>query len=200
MRLVHFGALLLAIPGLAQNPPAWVARSNQNTQLLIDIEAKFAPEDAAAEGVKGLDEQIVTFAAGIRERERAELRKARQELESRLAKEQEPLVKQDLEILIRSAERDIRSSEAYEKTFLPYADVPGTVFYGVKSLLDDQIAAERRPAVLVRMKKYTGHDAGLHADRGTGGAAFPRKAEEPGPARSLEGRGGERISTTPAPT
>jgi hypothetical protein len=71
MRLVHFGALLLAIPACAQNPPAWVARSNQNTQLLIDIEARYAPEDAAAEGVKGLDEQIITFAAGIQERKRA---------------------------------------------------------------------------------------------------------------------------------
>jgi Bacterial protein of unknown function (DUF885) len=180
MRLIHFAALLLAIPACAQNPPAWVARSNQNTQLLIDIDARYAPEDAAAEGVKGLDEQILTFAAGIQERERAELRKARQELESRLANERDPLVKQDLEILIQSTERNIRSSEAYEKTFLPYADVPGTVFYGVKSLLDDQIAAERRPAALVRMKKYAGMTQGFTPIVEQAEERFREKLKSPG--------------------
>ncbi|HVV44820.1 MAG TPA: DUF885 domain-containing protein, partial [Bryobacteraceae bacterium] len=55
---------------------------------------------------------------------------------------------------------NIRSSEAYEKTFLPYEDVPGDVFYGVRTLLDDQISAARRPAALVRLKKYTGMTPG----------------------------------------
>jgi hypothetical protein len=149
-------ALLFAMNASAQTPPAWVARSNQNTQLLIDITAKYLPEGAAAQGVKGLDEQIYLFSADRPQRVRADLRKARQELESRLAKEQDPLVKQDLEILIRSAGQDIRSSEAEEKAFIPYMDVAGTVFFGIKSLLDDQIAPERRPAALVRIKKYTG--------------------------------------------
>jgi uncharacterized protein (DUF885 family) len=149
-------ALVFAMSAFAQSPPAWVARSNQNTQILIDIDAKYSPEDAAAEGVKGLDEQISSFAAGTEERIRADYRKAAQELSSRLAKEQDPLVKQDLEILTKSADRNIRSSEAFEKTFLPYMDIAGTVFYGVKRLLDDQIAPERRPAALIRMKKYAG--------------------------------------------
>jgi uncharacterized protein (DUF885 family) len=90
-------ALLFAIGALAQTPPAWVARSNQNTQLLIDIDAKYSPEGAAAEGVQGLDEQISSFAADASARARADYRKAAQELASRLAKEQDPLVKQDLE-------------------------------------------------------------------------------------------------------
>ncbi len=75
-----------------------MARSNQNTQLLIDVDAKDSPENAAAEGVKGLDEQIYSFPPDKRERLRADLRKANQELASRLVKEQDPLVKQDLEI------------------------------------------------------------------------------------------------------
>jgi hypothetical protein len=153
-------ALLFALNALPETPPAWVARSNQNTQLLIDLTAKYSPEGAAAQGVKGLDEQIFALPADRIQRVRADLRKVRQELANRLAGEQDPLVKQDLEILIRSADRDIRSYDAGEKTFLPYIDVAGTVFYGVKGLLDDQIGPERRPAALVRMKKYTGMTSG----------------------------------------
>jgi len=55
---------------------------------------------------------------------------------------------------------DIRASEAREKTFLSYTDVTAPFSYGVKSLLDDQIAPERRPAALIRMKKYTGIEPG----------------------------------------
>ncbi len=152
--------LALSIAAFAQNPPAWVTRSNQNTQLLIDIDAKYSPEDAAAEGVKGLDDQIFSLPADRPQRERADYQKARQELANRLAKEQDPLVKQDLEILLGAADREIRNNEASEKTFLPYANVPNYVFYGVKSLLDDQIAPERRPAALVRMQKYAGMTPG----------------------------------------
>ena len=162
MRLLAcLSALLSLMPAFAQTPPAWVARSNRNTQLLIDIDAKYSPESAAAEGVKGLDDRIFALSADQPERIRADFRNARQELANRLAKEQDPLVKQDLEILIGVADRNIRSSEASEKTFLPYTDVAGTVFYGVKSLLDDQIAAARRPAALVRMRKYVGLTPGF---------------------------------------
>jgi hypothetical protein len=162
MRLASLLALAvnLTITALAQNPPAWVTRSNQNTQLLIDINAKYWPENAVTEGVKGLDDQIASLAADRSQRERADYQKARHELADRLAKEQDPLVRQDLEILIAAADREIRYDEATDKTFLPYANIPYTVFYGVKSLLDDQIAPERRPAALVRMQKYAGMTPG----------------------------------------
>jgi hypothetical protein len=152
---------MAACLGVAQNPPGWVARSNENTKLLIDIDAKYGPEDAAAEGVKGLDDKIFSLAPDIHERQRADLRNAKQELQRRLAAEKDPLVRQDLEILIGSADRDIRESEANEKAFLPYTNVAGGIFYGVKSLLDDQVAAERRPAALVRLQKYTGMAPGF---------------------------------------
>src|ERR1700679_3098758 len=112
MRPVLIAAVLLfAIHAFSQAPPAWVVKSNQNTQLLIDIDAKYQPEGAAAEGVKGLDDQIFSLAPDINERQRADLRKAKQELERRLGAEKDPLVKQDLQILIGSADKDIRASE-----------------------------------------------------------------------------------------
>jgi len=161
MRLFLGLTFLFAASALAQTPAAWVARSNQNAQLLLDFETKYSPEDATEEGVRGVDENISSLAADQPARERADLRKIREELASRLAKENDRQVKQDLEILIGAADRSIRSSEAYEKTFIPYTDAGRAIFQGVKVLLDDQMAAERRPAALVRMKKYSGLTAGF---------------------------------------
>ncbi len=153
-------AFLIAATALAQSPPAWVATSNRNAQLLLDINSRYAPEDATSNGVKTLDNQISSLALDQHTRIQADLRKAKAELESRLAKEKDPLVKQDLQILITSADQDLRESEARYKTFLPYTDVTGLVFYGIKGLLDDQIVPERRPAALTRLRKYAGMEPG----------------------------------------
>ena len=165
---------------MAQNPPAWVAKSNLNAQLLVAIAARYSPEDAGASGVSGLDEQISTQSPDQPQRFRRDTAVARIELQKRLALEKDPLVRQDLEILIAQSDRDIRSSEAYERNLLPYADVAGTVFFGVKSLLDDQIAAERRPAAVVRLRKYTGIEAGFRPATTEAEERFREKLKVPG--------------------
>ena len=155
-----FPAVLLAASAFAQTQPAWVVRSNANAQLLLDEGAKYSPESSGASGMTGLDEKISPNEADTNERQRADTRAVRTELQARLAREKDPLVKQDLEILISAADRQIEQSEVYDKYFLPYGSAGGGIFYGVKSLLDDQIAASRRPAALVRLKKYTGMEPG----------------------------------------
>jgi hypothetical protein len=140
--------------------PAWVARSDKNARLLIDVQARYSPEEAVARGVQGIDEQVSIPSSDRPVRFRADLRKVRQELEARGSAEKDPLVSQDLHILEQAIDKDIRSSEANEKTFLPYWDVGGYIFFGTRSLLDDQVQAARRPAALARLKKYTGLAAG----------------------------------------
>jgi len=159
MRLILVTLLAaLALPG--QTSPDWVKRSNENTQILLRLEAKYEPEGAARMGIRGLDEQITIPSADRPERARRDFTAARQELETRLAAEQDPLVKQDLEILIKTCDRNIHSSSAYEHALLPYDNVGETIFGGMRALLDDQIAAERRPAAVVRLRKYTGIEPG----------------------------------------
>ena len=158
MRLSLVLLLFVAASVWAQSPPAWVQKSNQNAQLLIEIMARYSPEDAAAEGVPGLDEQVNSSKSDEPERFRKDMSAARDELQKRLAAEKDPLIRQDLEILIAQADRDIRASQARERILLPYGDVAGTIFYGIKTLLDDQIAADRRPSSVVRLRKYTGLD------------------------------------------
>src|SRR5580692_9004439 len=88
MRLSFLLFLIVAASVWAQ-PPAWVEKSNQNAQLLIAIMARYSPEDAGAEGVAGLDEQVSSARLDEPERFRKDLGSARDEMEKRLAAEQD---------------------------------------------------------------------------------------------------------------
>jgi uncharacterized protein (DUF885 family) len=74
--------------------------------------------------------------------------------------ETDPLVHQDLEILIKAATDRLASNALNQRLTVPYADIPQLVFFGEFSLLDDQIDAARRPAALARLKRYTGLEPG----------------------------------------
>ncbi len=140
--------------------PVWVERSNENTKVLLAIEARFEPEGAAQAGVEGIDENITDLKPGFRERRRQALREAISELRQRLAAEKDRQVRQDLEILIQAAEREVRGSLLREKYEVPYSNVGRSIFFATRGLLDDQIPESRRPAALVRLKRYTGMEEG----------------------------------------
>ncbi len=178
--LLWLAPLCIAIAGWGQSPPAWVARSNQNSQLLVAIQARYSPEEAASSGAPGLDEQTSSLSPEQPERFRRDTAVARIELQKRLAAEKDPLVRQDLEILIAQADRDIRSSEASERNLLPYYDIAGYIFFGVQSLLDDQISADRRPAAVVRLLKYTGVLEGFEPITIQAEERFREKLKTPG--------------------
>lgn len=159
MRVFLPSALLLTTVLFAQNQPDWVEKSDANARLLIDIQARYEPESAGSNGVRGVDEQISDLTSGPEERDA--IRAARAVLQSRLTVEKDPLIKQDLQILIDAADQQVLQSEATEKYFIPWADAGGFVYGGIQGLLDDQIAPERRAAALVRLKKYTGLEPGF---------------------------------------
>ncbi|MBV9268662.1 MAG: DUF885 domain-containing protein [Acidobacteriaceae bacterium] len=160
--------LLLTVPlcliasavALLKAAPDWVSRSNQNAQILLSILAKYSPETASELGVPGMDDRISRPSLDEPERRRHDLAQAISELQSRVSAESDPLVKQDLAILIDAARKDIRSSTAYEQHTIPYTNAALAVFGGVHGLLDDQIAPARRPAAVVRLKKYAGLEPG----------------------------------------
>ena len=160
--------------------PAWVVKSNENAKLLLDIYARYAPEGAGSLGVKGVDEKISMPSAGKPERYRRDLNAAITTLQSRLAAETDPLVKQDLQILIAAGQRNVRSSAIDQRLLLPYLNVAGTVFYGMHSLLDEQIAPERRQAAVVRLKRYTGIEKGYTPTTVLAEERFREKMNAPG--------------------
>jgi len=86
-----------------------IPRSNQNAQLLLDVQAKFAPELAARTGVSGIDDRISDFTPGRRQRQRQAIHQAVSALEDRQKGERDPNVNEDLAILIEAGRRQIRA-------------------------------------------------------------------------------------------
>ncbi len=140
--------------------PAWVARSNEHTRWLLLEQARLSPEGAAAVGVEGFDDQITSLTADRNTRVRESLVRGRQELQRRLSEEKDPLVRQDLEILLDANRDAMRSFDLGDRLLLPYVNAPQAIFGGLRALLDDQVPAERRRSALVRLRKYTGTEPG----------------------------------------
>jgi len=161
VRLLLGGALIFTAASAAPtDTPAWIAKSNANAQVLVDALAKASPEFASRMGVPGYDDKIADLSPGAEDRTRAALTAARDDLARRVMLETDPLVRQDLEILVASAANQLETKALNERLMLPYADVPQLVFFGEFSLLDDQIDAARRPAALARLKRYAGLEPG----------------------------------------
>lgn len=138
----------------------WVARSNRYAQVLVRAEAAFDPEDFSDYGLTEYDALAMDLSLDREPRRRAAIEQAQRELERMLQSEQEPRVRQDLELLIDSARREVRSSALRERLMMPWTDVPKWMFYGMKGLLSTQVAAERRPQALLRLQRYLGMTQG----------------------------------------
>jgi len=178
-----FVLVCLLSPGFAvlrAQQPAWVERSNQNAQLLLKIQERYSPEQASRTGVRGLDDQISIPSIDRPAQMRRDREQALVELHKRLAAEQDPLVRQDLEILITAAERQNKGSLVGEKYMLPYSNVAAMVYQGISGLLEDQVAAERRPAAVVRLKKYAGVEPGYRPTTELVEEIFRQRLKTPG--------------------
>ena len=148
--------LLLTGAATAAGAQSWVETSNENAQIVLELFAEFNPEGAASLGVDGLDEAVIDYRPGLYERNRSASEAVLAELRERLTAEQEPRIRQDLEILIQAVEDSMRSAELSRDSLLPYYNVSQTVFQGIRALLDPQVPRERYPAAIVRMQKYAG--------------------------------------------
>jgi uncharacterized protein (DUF885 family) len=147
-------------PSTAESPPDWIARSNADAQILMQSVASFIPEMAGMFGVEGMDDRIMDLRPKVSERSMASLEAARAKLERRLLEEKDPRVRQDLEILVHRANLFMEENRLQEKLFVPYFNMSQMVFQGTRTLLDDQIAPERRAVVTTRLRRYAGLEAG----------------------------------------
>jgi uncharacterized protein (DUF885 family) len=134
----------------------WIARSDANARVLVALDVEFSPERASQLGIEEADGRTTDLSEGFRGRRLAALRGARQELETRRAAESDPLVAQDLAILLRAVDLETRELELGERTMMPHWDVARFVFNGVHTLLDDQVAPARRARAVERLRRYAG--------------------------------------------
>ncbi|WP_184506707.1 DUF885 domain-containing protein [Rhodanobacter sp. ANJX3] len=140
--------------------PGWVAKSNADAQPLLKALADFNPEFASQFGFPGFDDKAIDLKPNVGERSRAALTAARDQLQKKLAAETDPDVRQDLEIMIKAADRSIEGSKLNEQYLLSYNDIGQTIFQGEFTLLQDQVAPARRPAALKRLQCYVGMTPG----------------------------------------
>ena len=141
--------------------PAWVVRSNQYTQMLLDVQIKHSPDVGLAQGLAKYDSSITDISRAEEIVQRKELVDILEQLKKAEATEKDRNVREDLEILQKTYNLQFRIDDYrldHEVTFL---DPTAAVFAGLSTLLNDQVPAERRPAALIRLRKYAGVEPGF---------------------------------------
>ncbi len=134
--------------------PDWIAVSDRYTQMLLDTQLKHSPESASQQGLVAFDKEIsiptVAEEDALRIEEQAVL------AQFKAAKESNPLVQQDLHIVLDAMALANAANDFDRAHDLDYYNASKYVFAGLFTLLQDQVAAERRPAAVVRIRKYAG--------------------------------------------
>ncbi len=140
---------------------AWVKKSNANAQLLLQLTGKYAPEQAGSLGVTGFENEITDLSRDLYMERRKEGLALIAEYQKRLKAETNSKIKQDLEILIESANNSLKTEELDRKYFLPFADVHAMLFGVIKQALDPRAAKQERASLLTRLNKYAGITPGF---------------------------------------
>jgi uncharacterized protein (DUF885 family) len=155
--LLAAGALIAApCPASADDKPAWIARSDQYTQQLLQAEAQFNPEGAAQAGLEQFDGKALDLGPDLSQRLIAAEQKQRAAFVAAQASERDPQVKQDLQILLHSVDRTIEGTQLSDKLLLNWIDVPQLVFGNLNPALDPQIGPARQAKAKELLERYTG--------------------------------------------
>jgi uncharacterized protein (DUF885 family) len=153
------GVVLLSLPLYAQQAPAdWIAASNAYTNKLLAIEMKHDPEAGSRQGLSEFDTKVSQPTLADEDQERQETEALLQELKGAVPQQKQKEVAQDLEIVIRRVELNFKFEDYKRAHSVPFPNASQQVFSGVRTLLDEQTPAERRPAAVVRIREYAGLD------------------------------------------
>jgi uncharacterized protein (DUF885 family) len=156
-------ALPMAVEGEspAGNPtPAWIERSNTYTNMLLEVEFAHTPERGSRQGLARFDERISQPTLADEQAERRELEAALAKVDAAAPKEADKRVQEDMAILHKAFDLQFRQQDYRLQHEVPFLNASAQVFEGLHVLLDDQVAPERRPAALIRLRRYAGLESG----------------------------------------
>lgn len=161
-RFANFLALaMLCLPVCAQEAPAdWIAASNKYTNLLLAVEMKHTPELGSNEGLSQFDTEVSQPTLADEDQERQETEAVVSTFKGAVGQQKQKEVAQDLQIMIRTVELQFRELDFARAHKVDFLNASQTVFRGLRVLLDEQTPAERRPAAVVRIRKYAGMEPG----------------------------------------
>jgi uncharacterized protein (DUF885 family) len=137
---------------------AWIERSNAFTDTLLDVEFEHSPEQGSRQGLAKFDDHISRPTLADEMVRRHELEASLAKLDAARARESDKRVQQDLDILHKAYDLKFRTEDYELAREVPFLNASERVFEGLHGLLDDQVAPERRPAAVVRLRKYAGVD------------------------------------------
>jgi uncharacterized protein (DUF885 family) len=148
-------ALAPAIPSVFAKSPEWVVRSNQFADLLSKaIDAKDCQKKLATS--KSLQEVDPAFRACRQQN----VLQTVQSLEQKLDREKNAELHLDLEILVETGRRELRSYALDEKYRVPYINLSKAILDSLKSTLKESKLSSKPEAILAKLKQYAGLEPG----------------------------------------
>ena len=153
------GALSIASTAQAAEA-AWITESNRHTQVLLEVNARYQPESAADLGLTQYDRLIIDLKPKFDERFEADLAAAITQLETVRAQVKDDRASQDLDILIKAAQRQAATSALNRRLMITYFDLGKQIYGSFQDMLDARVDKKRQPAALVRLKRYAGTEKG----------------------------------------
>ena len=139
---------------------AWIKQSNEFTNMLLNVQLDHSPEQGSQQGVAKFDERISDPSRADELTLRHELEAALKNIKTASAAVSDKNVREDIDILQKSFDLQFRMENFQLAHEVQFSNASAQVFQGLRTLLDDQVAAPRRSAALVRLRKYAGVEAG----------------------------------------
>ena len=139
---------------------AWIERSNAYTNKLLEVELEHAPERGSRQGLAKFDERISDPTLADELARRHQLEAVLVQVDAARPKESDKKVQEDLDILHKAFDLKFRQEDYELQHEVPFLNASEEVFQGLRGLLDDQVAAQRRPAAIIRLRKYAGVEGG----------------------------------------
>ena len=143
-------------PGAA----SWIAHSNAWANMILDVQFEHAPEFGSHEGLARFDTRIGQPTLADERKRRRELEAVLAKITAQQGKEADEKVAQDLEIMRKALDLQFRLQDYELAHEVPFINASERVFSGLRVLLDDQVAPERRAAAVTRLRKYAGVEPG----------------------------------------
>jgi hypothetical protein len=131
---------------------AWVRQSNVYTNMLLDVQLAHTPEQGSKQGVAKFDDRISDPTRADEIVERREFAAVLVKIAAARATQTDKNVQQDLDILQKAFSLQFRTEDYELEHEVPFINASAVIFRGLRVLLDDQVAAERRPAAMIRLR------------------------------------------------
>ncbi|WP_121811404.1 DUF885 domain-containing protein [Mucilaginibacter kameinonensis] len=166
--LLKSAGILMLLTGIGFNAraqqsaetKAWVAKSNEYTKIIIDLDKKYSPEYGSSQGLAEYDSDIAVPTLQNIMAERKDEEAVVAKLTEVLKTEKNTFIQQDINIIITHLKLGFRQQDFELSRQVPFLNASSTVYSGLETLLDDQTPEARRQAAVMRIRKYAGLEKG----------------------------------------